>query len=54
MYIDNSGHMTKMVVIPKYGKNPTKKKLLQNRWINFNKTWHEALMAIVLLCMYTS
>ena len=38
MYINNPGHMTKMAIMPPYGKNPSKVPR-----INFNKTWHVAL-----------
>ena len=54
MYIRNPGHMTKMAAMPIYGKNPSKNLLLQNRWTDFNKTWHEALMAQALQSVYKS
>ena len=37
VYINNLGHMTKMVAIPIYCKNPNKS--FQNRCINFKETW---------------
>ena len=49
VYINNPGHMTKMAAIPIYGKNPSK-----NHWTDFNQTWHEALMAQALQCVYKS
>ena len=54
MYIRNPGHMTKMAAMPIYGKNPSKNLLLQNQWIDFNETWHEASMAQALQCVYKS
>ena len=52
MYRNNLGHMTKMAAMPIYGKNLNN--LLRNRLTDFNETWHEALMAKVLQCMYKS
>ena len=49
MYINNPGHMTKMAAMPIYGKNPSK-----IWWIDFKETWHEALMAQALQCVYKS
>ena len=49
MYIRNQGHMTKMAAMPIYG--PFKNLLLQNRWTDFNETWHEASMAQALQCI---
>ena len=46
--------MTKMAAMPIYGKNPSKNFLLQNMWIDFNETWHEASMAQALQCVYKS
>ena len=40
MIINNPGHMTKMAAMRIYGTNPSK--LLQNRWTDFNETWHVA------------
>ena len=55
MYMNNSGHMTKMAAMPIYGKNPSKIFLeLQNRWTDFNETWHEVSMNQVLQCIYKS
>ena len=54
MYIRNPGHMTKMAAMPIYGKKTLKNLLLQNRWTDFNETWHEALMAEALQCVYKS
>ena len=42
MFINNPGHMTKMVAIPIYGKNPSKP--------DFKETWHVALSTRVLQC----
>ena len=53
MYINNLGHMTKMAAMPIYGKKPLNN-LLQNRLTDFEETWHEALMAKVLQCIYKS
>ena len=44
MNINNPVQMTKMAAMPIYGENL----LLQNQWIDFNDTWHKALMAKVL------
>ena len=46
--------MTKMAAMPIYGKKHFKNLLLQNRWTDFNETWHEALMAQALQCVYKS
>ena len=54
VYINNPGHMTKMAAMPIYGKNLVKNLLLRNHWTNFNQTWHEALMAQALQCVYKS
>ena len=45
--------MTKMAAMPIYGK--TLKNLLLRNWLtDVNETWHEALMAKVLKCIYKS
>ena len=49
VYIDNSGHMTKMAARPIYGNL-----LLWNQWTDFKETWLEASMAQVLQCIYKS
>ena len=54
MYIKNPGHMTKMAAMPIYGKIPSKFFFLQNWLTDFNETWHEALMAQALQCVYKS
>ena len=48
MYINNPGHMAKMAAMPLYDKNPSKVFLLQNWWTDFNETWLEASMILVL------
>ena len=55
MFINNPGHMTKMVAMPIYSKmvKPLKILLLLNQWTDFNKTWHEASGTEVLQCVYT-
>ena len=53
MYINNLGHMTKMAAMPIWKKN-FKNRLLRNWWTDFKETWHEALMAKVLQCVYKS
>ena len=46
MYINNVGHMTKVAAMPIYGKPlPVSSSL---KPIDFNETWREASMAIVL------
>ena len=52
MYINNPGHMTKMAATPIYGKKPFKNLLFQNRWNDFNETWHEASMAQASTTIY--
>ena len=52
VFINNPGHMTKMVATPIYGKNL--KNLLQNQLTDFNETWHEVCMTQVLQCVYKS
>ena len=38
-----------------YDKKKTLKNIrLRNRWTGFKETWHEALMAKVLQCVYKS
>ena len=55
MYINNLGHMTKMVVMPIYGKNHSKIFFSEtNRLADFKETWCEASMAKVLQCIYKS
>ena len=54
VYINYPGHMTMMAAMPIYGKKPLKNLLLWNRWIDFNKTWHEASMTQVLQRIYKS
>ena len=51
MYINNVGHMTKMAVMPKYGKNPSKiffsetnrlisRKLgVKHRWLKYSNVY---------------
>ena len=34
--------MTKMAIMPIYGKNPLRKFLPWNQWSNFNETWYVA------------
>ena len=41
VYINGPGHMTKMAATPIYGK-PFKNLLLQNRQVDFHKTWYVA------------
>ena len=36
--------MTKMALMPIYGKNPSKNLLLWNRWTDFHETWYVASM----------
>ena len=56
MYINNTGHMTKMAAMPINGK-----KLSKIFWTSFpavvdrfQETWHEASMTPVLQCIYKS
>ena len=54
MYINNSGHMTKMAAMPIYGKNPSKIFFSGTSGPIGNETWHEVLMTQVLQCIYKS
>ena len=37
------GHMVKMVVLPIYGKNPSKNFFLRNQWADCHEAWFVAL-----------
>ena len=53
MFINKPGHMTKMAVMPKYGKNPLK--LFFSRTAGLISTkLHVALRIRVLECVYKS
>ena len=46
--LNGAGHMTKMAVMPIYGKNPKQILLLQNPKVDDLETWYAALGAGVL------
>ena len=50
VYINGPGHMTKMAVMPIYGKNLNN--LLQNQKSYDLETWHVALGILALQSLY--
>ena len=53
MYINIPGHMTKIAVMPMYGKNPSKSSSPEPV-DRSNETWHEVSMTQVLQSIYKS
>ena len=45
----NAGHMTKMAVMPIYGKKNLKYLLSRNHWPDFDETFFEAFVKIMTL-----
>ena len=41
--LNGPGHMTKMAVIPIYGKNPSEIFFLWNQWADCHEAWYSAL-----------
>ena len=54
MYINNLGHMTKMVAMPIYSKNPSKFFFSETNKLISRKLLREASKAKVLQCIYRS
>ena len=52
VYINGPGHMTKMAVMPKYGKKNFKNLLLKKRKSYDPETWHAALGTQFLQSLY--